>query len=428
MSLQERVRGIVQRSAASAIVGYERVRTGVTYNPFDKRLASNPYPIYERLRSRDPIHRTWLMNGWLLTRYADVLDALRDPRLSADERNTTGFEKFVARMRRDGLLDPGEEIEPSMLRSDAPDHTRLRKLVSKAFTPRSIQKLEPEIQEIVREQLDQVASRGEMDVIRDLATPLPVIVIAEMIGVPREDREQFKHWSDIIASTVGFTDSLADRRKARQAGKQLRAYFEATAEKRRRDPQDDLLSGLLAAEEEGDKLTSAEVFSTLELLLIAGNETTTNLIGNGLLALLRNPDQLERLQSDPDLIDTALDELLRYDGPVQATSRIALEDFKIGSADVRKGQNVIVVLGAANRDPERFVDPDRLDLGRADNLHLGFGHGVHFCLGSNLARLEAKHALRGLVERLPQLKLATDDPPWKSNLILHGLKALPVRF
>ncbi len=427
MNLRDRLGRAAMRAAGAGLLALERVRSGVTWNPFDTRYASNPYPLYARLRSQDPVHRTRLLRGVVLTRYRDVLDALHDERLSADERNQKDFEKFVRRARKRGMLGPDESFEPSMLRSDAPDHTRLRKLVSKAFTPRAVAALEPKIERIVAEQLDAVADRGEMDVIRDLATPLPVIVIAEMIGVPREDRDRFKEWSEKIAATVGFAES-GDERAASRAGKELRAYFEAVAEERRRAPRDDLMSGLLAAEEAGDKLTTKEVFSTLELLLIAGNETTTNLIGNGLLALLRNPDQLERLQADPDLIGPGIDELIRYDGPVQGTSRIVNEDLELFGVPMEKGENVVLLLGAANRDPERFPDPDRLDLTRPDNVHVGFGHGVHYCLGSNLARLEARHALRGLIQRFPQMKLAVDQPRWKRNLILHGMEALPVRF
>jgi cytochrome P450 len=411
---------------ANAMIGYERMRTGVTFNPLDKRYFSNPYPLYRRLRERDPVHRSWIFGGWVATRYEDVLSVLHDGRFSSDERNASGFEKEVERMKKAGLWNE-EGVATSLLRSDPPDHTRLRKLVSKAFTPRAVQHLEPQIEKIVEEHLDAVARSGEMDVIRDIAYPLPVLIIATMIGVPKEDQERFKHWSNEVVRSIAFS-TRSDERRAVRASRELHAYFHEIAEIRRREPREDLLSGLLAAEDEGDRLTNAEVFSTLELLLVAGNETTTNLIGNGTLALLRNPEQLELLQADPERIRPAIEELVRYDGPVQATARIAMEDLELGGRPIERGQNVFILLGAANRDPERFADPDRLDILRPDNQHLGFGHGVHFCLGANLARLEARHALGALVRRFPNMKLATNAPTWRRNLILHGMEALPVRF
>jgi pimeloyl-[acyl-carrier protein] synthase len=427
MNARDALRQAVQLTVANGLLGYERLRTGVTYNPLDRHLYSDPYPIYRRLRERDPVHRSWLMKGWVFTRHQDVLSVLHDARFSADERNAPNFAKALERARKKGLLSEDEEFSPSMLRSDPPHHTRLRKLVSKAFTPRAIQDLEGKIQSLVQDRLDQVAPRGRMDVVHDLGIPLPVIVIAELIGVPREDQDRFRHWSDEVVRSIGFS-TIADERASQKAGRELRAYFQDIAEQRRREPRDDLMSGLLAAEEEGDRLSSEEVFSTLELLLIAGNETTTNLIGNGILALLRNPDQYERLHRDPSLIDSALEELLRYDGPVQATSRIAKEDLEIGGVTVRRGQNALIVLGAANRDPSVFDEPEGLDLGRQQSAHLAFGHGVHFCLGSHLARLEARHAIGALVHRFASMKLAIDTPRWKRNLILRGLESLPVRF
>ncbi len=421
------LRDQLQRTVAGAFSGFERATAGATYNPIDPQLYSDPYPLYRRLRERDPVHRSYLLGGFVLSRFDDVLGVLKDGRFSADERsNAPNFEKQIRRMQTLGLLEPEEEIPITMLRSDPPDHTRLRKLVSKAFTPRAVSALEPKIEAIVSDRLDRVAARGEMEVIADLASPLPVIVIAEMIGVPTEDRDRFTRWSDDVVRGMGV-QSIRNARISRQASRELTQYFNEIAAVRRSDPRDDLMSGLLAAEEEGDRLTVGEVMSTLQLLLVAGNETTTNLIGNGLLALMRNPDQLELLQRSPDLIEAAIDELLRYDAPVQATSRIATEDVEIRGRTVRKGQNAFVLLGAANRDPARFPDPDRLDLERSAEEHVGFGHGRHFCLGSNLARLEARYAIRGVVERFPNLKLATDDLSWRKNIILHGLMSLPVR-
>ncbi len=427
MNTADRIRQGLQMGAARAALVWERLRSGVTFNPLDPRLYSDPYPLYRRLREEDPVHWSPLTRAWILTRYDDVLGVLRSPDFSADDRKSPGFDRQLRRLKKQGVLPDDQEFEPSMLRTDPPDHTRLRKLVSKAFTPRAISQLAPRIETIVCEQLDAVADTGTMDVIGQLAYPLPVLVIAEMIGVPGSDRDRFKHWSTDAVANMGFA-SIDDNRRALRASQELRAYFVEICEQRRREPRDYLMSALLAAEDEGDRLSNAEVFGTLNLLLIAGNETTTNLIGNGMLALLRNPEQLEHLRDDPERIDTAIDELLRYDGPVQATSRIATQETRFADGTVAAGEQVIIVLGAANRDPARFAEPDRLDLERQDNQHLAFGNGLHFCLGSNLARLEARHAIKAMVERFPNMKLAIDVPSWRHNMILHGLEALPVRF
>lgn len=425
MGWKDRINGLLQRVVARSLIGMEKLRTGVAYDPFDRRLRSDPFPVFARLRERDPVHRTRLMGGWVLTRYADVLGVLQDRRFSADERTNPGFEKIVARMRRVGLLDPEEEIPPSMLRSDPPVHTRLRRLVSKAFTPRQIQKIQPRIEQIVREHLDAVADASRMEVIRDLAYPLPVTVIAEMLGVPVDDREQFKRWSNDIVDSLGV-QNLASARRSRKAGRALNAYLEQIAERRRRDPHDDLLSGLLVAEDEGDTLSTREILGVCQLILIAGHETTTKLISNGVLALLEHPQQLERLRADPSLAENSVEEILRYTGPVQATSRIAKEDVEIGGVTVEKGRNALVILAAANRDPARFPDPDRFDITRDAEGHVAFGHRLHFCLGANLARLETRIAIGALVERFPAMKLTGEPLRWGDNLILRGLERLPV--
>ncbi len=418
---------VVQPLAVRAMTAVERLRTGVTYNPLDKRYQADPYPLYREVRDRDPFHRSRLAGGWVLARYADVAAVLKDDRFLADDRKLPFQMKQRQQLIKDGLMEPDEALSPSMLRSDPPDHTRLRGLVSKAFTPRTVEALRPRIEAIVQELLDQAATNGHLDVIRDLAYPLPVIVIAEMLGVPTEDREQFKRWSDDAIASFGVA-SINNFLRARDAFKELQAYFERVASERRREPREDVLSALLAAEQEGDRLTTEEVFSMCILLLVAGNETTTNLIGNGLLALLRHPDQLALLRADPSLIESAVEELLRYDSPVQATSRFATEEVEINGHAVKPYQQLILLLGAANRDPERFADPDRLDLTRKDNQHLSFSHGIHYCLGAPLARLEAQIALLALLERFPDMRLAADRLDWGDNLIVRGLKTLPVAF
>jgi cytochrome P450 len=394
----------------------------VTYNPMDPEVVADPYPTYARLRAEDPVHRSPL-GFWVLTRYDDVVFTLRDPRFAKE-----AIAPYVA--ARFGIEIPIERI--SMLDRDPPDHTRLRGLVSKAFTPRVVERLRPRIQEIVDRLLDAVEDRRAMDLIEDFAYPLPVIVICEMLGVPVADRARFKDWSLDVARGLdalllpGEPDVATRSMAARVA---LGQYFRELIAERRTSPRGgDLLSDLIAAEEAGDTLTEEELLSTCVLLLIAGHETTANLIGNGTLALLRHPEELRRLREEPGLIASAVEELLRYDGPVQRTARIPSEDVAIGGRTIPAGDMVMPFIGAADRDPAQFPDPDRLDLGRSDNRHIAFGWGIHFCLGAPLARVEGQIAIGALVRRLPKLALATDRPAFRQSLTLRGLSALPVAF
>jgi pimeloyl-[acyl-carrier protein] synthase len=403
----------------------ERLETGAVFLPVGKRYLADPYARYRRLRERDPMHRSRLVEGWVATRYDDIVEILKDARLGSDDRKRSGWAKNQARLERAGVREPGFEQNPTMLRQDPPDHTRLRSLVSKAFTPRAIDKLRERVETIACELLDRAPRQGTFDLIDVLAYPLPVVLIAEMLGVPRVHQARFKHWSDEVVRGMGPA-TLEDLRSSRRAWTELRSYLEGVAEQRRREPGDDLMSALLTAEEEGDRLSTDEVFATCNLLLVAGNETTTNLIGNGTLALLRNPEQLERLRSDPSLLPNAIEELLRYDSPVQYTSRIAVEPVDVGGAHIERGQEIILVLGAANRDPAHFTEPDRLDLARDEERHLSFGHGVHFCLGAQLARLEGRTALAALLDRYPSLELSAEPLAYRRNPILRGLLALPV--
>jgi len=393
----------------------------IQFNPMDPEFVADPYPTYHRLRAEDPVHHSPL-GFWVLTRYDDVVAALRDPRLAKE-----AIASFVA--ARFGAPVPAMGL--SMLDRDPPDHTRLRGLVSKAFTPRVVEGLRPRIQQIVDGLLDRVKARGSMDLIEEFAYPIPVIVICEMLGVPVEDHERFKGWSLDIARGLDLIwlgpDSEVGRRsvESRQA---LAEYFRGLIAQRRAAPRNDLLSGLIAAEEAGDKLNETELLATCILLLIAGHETTVNLIGNGTHALLRHGDQLERLRRDPGLIGSAVEELLRFDGPVQRTARIPSEDVVFGGHTIPKGEMVMPFIGAADRDPAQFPDPDHLDIGRGDNRHIAFGWGIHFCLGAPLARIEGQIAIGTLVQRLPKLALATRQPEYRQSLTLRGLKALPVKF
>ena len=427
MPLGKNLKRAMEFTAIRTLLGFERVTSGVVWDPVTPGALANPYPMYQRLREKDRVHRSRLAGCYVLSRYEDVATVLKDDRFSANERNLPGFEKMHQKLVKQGVVDADEPDAPMMLRSDPPDHTRLRTLVNKTFTPGAIRALMPRIDEIVDQLVDELSPRGEMDVIADFAHALPVIVIAEMLGIPSEDRARFRHWSNEIVRNFGISN-LDDARASAQASRELRAYFESIAEERRRSPKDDLLSGLLQAEEAGDRLSWDEVVGTLILLLVAGNETTTNLIGNGMLALLHHPEQLETLRGDPALTEGAVEEMLRYDPPVQATSRITLEDVEFQGGTIPRLNEVIVLIASANRDPEQFEAPDRFDLRRAENRHLSFGFGIHFCLGSHLARYEGRTAIRALVDRFPGIKLATDRLEWRGNPILRGLRSLPVRW
>ena len=427
MSVREVFQKVVQTTAVTAFTTLERLQTGVAYNPLAKEYLEDPYDQYRKLQSRDPVHRSRLFGGWILTRYADINEALTDSRFLADDSKLPDFEKRRQQMATAAGI-PNDPPTNSMLRLDPPDHTRLRSLVNKAFTPRAIEKLRPRVEEIVTELLDAVADKGTMDVIEDLAFPLPVMVICEMLGVPAEDRDLLKGWSDEIVLTLGAVPSNDAVRRSYEAGEAMSSYIEAIAEERQREPRDDLLSALVAAEEEGDRLTMEEVYSTVLLILVAGHETTTNLIGNGLLALLQNPDQLQLLRDDPALAQSAVEELLRYDSPVQATSRLVTEEVTLDGHTVEPFQQIVLLLGAANRDPAQFTDPDRLDITRDEGSSLSFSQGIHFCLGAPLARIEAQIALPAMLDRFPNLKLATERAEWGDGIILRGLKTLPVTF
>jgi len=406
---------------------HEKLESGVLFLPIQKELRADPHPYYRRLRERDPVHRSRLAGGWVLSRYEDVLGVLRDPTWSSDERNWARHEVYRARGERAGLPDFYSDNFSSMLRLDPPDHTRLRSLVSKAFTPRAVEAMRPRVALLADELLAKVESRRSMDLIAEFAAPLPVIVIAELLGVPAADHEQFRRLSDQGVKLLG-DGPLAEKKLGVTGMRALRDYFAAIVDARRSDPQGDLISALVAAEEAGDRLTLGELLSTLVLLLVAGNETTTKLIGNAILALLRNPQELERLRADPGLMENAVEELLRYDGPVQLTSRLAREDRELCGRTARRGDQVVLLLAGANRDPSAFPDPDRLDLGRRDVRHLAFSQGIHFCLGAQLARLEASLALGALVTRLPGLRLADASIRWSSNTVLRGPEALQLAW
>jgi pimeloyl-[acyl-carrier protein] synthase len=400
------------------------------FNPFLPEVHADPYPVYRRLRELDAVHATVLPGVWLLTRHADCLAVLRDDRrFSSDSRNSDLFSEF-REMFGDQIPELLDETRArSMLFVDPPDHTRLRTLVNKAFTARVVESMAPHIREIVDALLDRVVQRGQetFDVVAEVAYPLPTTVISEILAIPEQDREEFRRWSpDLVRALDPFIapDILP---QVDAAARWFRDYFERVIEERRRSPGDDVLSGLVHAQEHGDRLTREEVISTAILLLVAGHETTVNLIGNGTLALLQHPGERERLRADPGLIRSAVEELLRFDSPVQLTGRTLLEDVEIDGRELRRGNQVITSVAAANRDPERFHDPDRLDLGRQDNHHLAFSAGIHFCLGAPLARAEGQAAIGAMTRRFPAMRLATDEVQWRPTVTLRGPARLPVR-
>jgi cytochrome P450 len=386
----------------------------------------NPYPIYSVIRTVRPVLQVPVPGfdgpgAWLLTRYRDVHLALRDPRFSVDRLRAPLIRNNLDRMPE--FLRQSAQGLRSMLVMDPPDHTRVRKLVNRAFTPKRIAALRPHIEEIVRELADEAAAAGGLDLIHDFAEPLPAIVIAELLGVPAEDHRQFREWSSQLIAAIGSPTPEA-RAAATSAGHSLFGYLMRTIADRRREPRDDLISAMIHAQEESDALSDEELLATSNLLLLAGHETTTNLIGNGMLALLREPAQWQRLCEEPALLPTAIEELLRFDGPVQATVRVALEDVAIDEHVIPAGALVLVNLGAANHDPEVFADPDRLDIARHPNPHLAFGFSTHFCMGAPLARLEAEVAFGALCRRFPGLRLVEDTPEYRPNPVLRGLRHL----
>jgi cytochrome P450 len=396
---------------------------------FDPTFKANPYPTYATLRSSAPVYRAALPDGrgvWLITRYEDVLAVLKDQRFVKDWRGALTPEQLAQVPPIPEVMKP---LSQNMLDTDPPDHERLRALVSKAFTPRLIERLRPRVQAISDGLLDAVQDRGEMDLIDDYAFPLPITVIAELLGVPAEDRNNFREWSDAAVSGNASQEYMEEILIPHMQA--FTDYLRALFEEKRANPGDDLVSALVRAEEAGDRLSEDELLGMVFLLLVAGHETTVNLIGNGVLALLQHPDQLRKLKEDPSLIKPAVEELLRYDGPVEtSTERFAREDVEIGGQVIPRGEMVLVVLAAADHDPERFSDPDELDITRTDNRHLAFGKGIHHCLGAPLARMEGQIAISTLLRRMPNLRLkgSPESLSWRPGMILRGLRGLPVEF
>jgi pimeloyl-[acyl-carrier protein] synthase len=394
------------------------------YRLLDPEVLADPYPLYARLRQEDPVHWDPFLHAWVVTRYDDVQRVLLE--FSA---NRTPTPEQLKEMGLGQLTPIAEVMVKQMLFMDAPAHTRLRGLCSQAFTPRRVELLRSHIQDIADRLIDAVLPSGRMDLIHDFAAPLPATVTAEMLGVPISDHRQLKEWSADFAEMLGNFQHNPDRsQRVVRTLDEMSAYFLDAIRAQRAHPGEGLVHALLSAEADGDRLSDNEVVANLIVTMVGGQETTTNLIGNGMLTLLRNPAALQELREDLSLIPSAVEELLRFESPSQHTGRIAPSDTEMGGKKIRRRDAVIAVMAAANRDPERFVDPDRLDIRRKENRHMAFGFGAHFCFGAPLARIEAQIALASILRRFDQLQLEPAALVWRENLGLRGLKALPLTF
>jgi cytochrome P450 len=385
-------------------------------------VRADPWQVYRELQQTHPVHRT-AFGAWTVARHPDVAALARHPGLSVDEAN--------ASVSLDTSWDSafGRLFDQTMLFRDPPDHERLRRLVARAFTPRRIEELRPRIEDLCRRRLNRMIHRGQTDLITDLAYPLPVDVICELLGIPDQDRDRFPAWASALAARLDVQPlrTAAINRHGDAAVVELTAYLRRLVADPRQRVAGGLIDGLVEAEEAGDRLSHDEVIATTALLLVAGYETTANLIGNGTYALLRHPDQMERLRNGEVAMATAVEELLRYDGPVQMTQRIAIDEVEVGGTTIPPGALIVLLLAAANRDPQAFDHPDDLDLSRSPNHHLAFSSGIHACLGASLARIETGVVIQQLLERPPRLRLA-GRPRWRDTFVLRGVRSLPVAW
>ncbi|WP_328450130.1 cytochrome P450 [Streptomyces sp. NBC_00386] len=395
------------------------------FDPWDPAFVADPYPAYEELRARGRVHYYEPTNQWLVPHHADVSALLRDRRLGRTYQHRFTHEDF-------GRTAPPPEHEPfhvlndhGMLDLEPPDHTRIRRLVSKAFTPRTVERLKPYVEGLAGELVDRLVEAGGGDLLADVAEPLPVSVIAEMLGVPESERAPLRPWSADICGMYELNPSEEVARKAVRASVEFTEYLRGLIEARRKEPGDDLISGLIAAHDEGDRLTEQEMISTCVLLLNAGHEATVNATVNGWWTLFRYPEQLARLRADHTLIPTAVEELMRYDTPLQLFERWVLDDIEIDGTTVPRGAEIAMLFGSANRDAEVFADPEALDLSRTENPHISFSAGIHYCIGAPLARIELAASMSALLTKAPGLRLA-QEPVRKPNFVIRGLEGLSV--
>ncbi len=393
-------------------------------NPLTPEFLQDPYPTYRQLREEAPIFWSDKSKYWLITRYEDVHSILKD----------MSYEKQLQRWKQ---VNPMVKMIPEvsklmgtrakwMLNMNPPDHTRLRGLVNRAFTPKMVNEMRPHIQEIADYIIDRLQDKEEFDLVADFAFPLPVVVIAEMLGVPREDREQFKLWSHALTDTLEPEPNIEKMKQANKATEELYEYLRPLVAERRKNPKNDLITALAAAEEEGKKLTEDELLANCVLILVAGHETTVNLIGNAVRTLLQHPDQLDLLKANPDLIGSAIGEVLRFESPVQSTRRLAGETLDLNGTKINEGDMLVLLLGAANRDPAQYENPDTFDIQRDTKKHMAYGHGIHHCLGSSLADAEAQIAVGTLFKRLPNLRLLDQKIEIRTPFALRGAKKLMV--
>jgi hypothetical protein len=395
--------------------------------PIERALWAHPYPLFHRARNEDPVHYSASFDAWFLTRYEDVLTAARDSRLSS-RRASFKFEGLPSAER-----EAAEPFESSMHRwmmfSDPPAHPRLRSLFARAFSPRIVEGMRPVIRRVVDELIDRRAPHGSMDLMRDLASPLPSVVVAELLGVRSEDRSAFERWSDDIALFAGAGHATLERsRRAIESWSAMNACICEIVARRRARPEDDFLSAMLVPDDRGDVLSEDELLAMCVHLLAAGHGATQDMVCNSALLLMRHPKVMRTIQETPEAIPGALEELLRYESPLQVLTRVVRADLTIGGRAIREGQRVIMMLGAANRDPAVFPRPDLLDIGRQDNRHLAYGFGIHYCIGAPLARVEGQVILEAFARRLPDMKLASPDIAWKTTMSFRGVESLPVTF
>jgi len=391
---------------------------------YDPEVLANPYPFYHQLQQEDPVHWDPFLHAWVVTRYEDVTTVLR----SFSARCAPEPER-LAEIGLSSMSEIGRTMVRQMLFMDPPVHTSLRGICSVAFTPHRVESLRRHIQAIVDSLLEHHFANSRIELMGDFANRLPAIVMAEMLGVPTSDHEKLKSWSADFAEILGNLQHNADSAaRTLRSLEEMSNYFQAAIREQSAHPGSGLIAGLITAQLEGQHLSDESIIANCILLTVGGQETTPNLIGNGMLSLLRHPDQMSRLRQDPSLLASAIEELLRYEAPSQHTTRIAPDDVQLGSRQIRKQQSVIAVMGAANRDPERFADPDRLDITRQDNRHLAFGAGAHFCFGAPLARMEGQIAFSTLLRRTSDISLAAENLVWRENLGLRGLEALPLEF
>jgi len=400
----------------------------VEFDNTGEAFEADRYGTYAMLRREGAVHRRVMKSGWVIhdvTRYQDVVGVLRDRRFRTVKFAPELVEQLL-QQPESPLHTLARIVDCVLLVKDDEDHRRLRSLVNRAFTPRVVQDLQPRIAALVDDMLGEPLATGGLDIIEQLAAPLPVIVIAELLGLPTSDYPLLKRWSDRTATFIDGTIREQGLPEAAEAATEMGAYLEGIFAARRKEPRDDLISGLVHATVDGERLTENEVLATTWLVLAAGHETTTNLIGNGMLALMQHRDQWERLCADPTLIGSTVEELLRFDAPVQATSRIPVEDVEVAGFPIAAGEETLVYLASANRDSDVFDDPERLDIARADNRHVSFGFGAHFCVGAALARLEAQEVIAALARRAPNMVWDGRTPQWRKGLILRGLERLDV--